>query len=309
MEPLGRYVLAGGRSVAHRSAPCEPRACSASSSEPGIVLSLRNPRLGWPTGVAAPCLAGRPLGAPAVLVDAHRAPIIATALMSVAWSSSVVSGAFLPWPRSSRSASLSSPPGHADVVAGSTGAHREPRTRSTRAQRFSGSRCALAAKRPLAGHGYSSFDEVTNTVGRTLGFDAVVLYEYEPQRLPDHLVEYGASGSMLFVLPLLVFAFAAISGAVRPSPASGGSWSERSRRRRLLRQLAANDFRFFSLAQALPWMFARAHLRTRLRRGGLAIHVVIVGDVAAARTIRLPGGPANANGETRARPVSRRGRR
>jgi O-antigen ligase len=232
----------------------------------GIVLSLailvwdgprKLRRLAWLVVLVGP---------PAIMVTLTRAPIIATALMSVAvlvlsrvgripaLAAIVAIGLALvaAWPM------LTSSRLYEERIAnrGTVDTRAEVQRVSVR----------LAGERPLTGHGYASFDEVRVTVGRTLGVDPVVLTNTSHNAYLTILVEYGAIGLVLFVLPLLVITFQAISRARSPSPerwfmvgavAAIGVFCVSS---------AANDFRFFSLAQALPWIFLGL-LRTRLDGG------------------------------------------
>jgi O-antigen ligase len=202
------------------------------------------------------------LGAPAIMVTLTRAPIIATALVSFvvvlvgrrgrvpALVAIAAVGVVLVavWP------TLTSSRLYEERIANRG-------TVETRAevQRVS---LQLAAKRPLTGHGYGSFDEVKNTVGRTLGVSATALGNTSHNGYLTLLVEYGVFGLALLMLPWGVIVARAISRARWPAPDRWFAVGCIASIAVFCLSATANDFRFFSFIQALPWLFVGFARRT-----------------------------------------------
>ena len=280
MEPLGRYGLAGWTVCrAPISTLRQPRACSASSSErrhravPAQSSSWDGPRelrrLAWLVVLAR--RAGRSWS------TLTRAPIIATALMSVAVVLGLVAVGRIPRPGRDRRdrPSLSSPPGRS-LTSSQALSRTASRTADTVDARAEVQRVSVRARRESAlspATGTASFDEVRD-YGRAHHWASTPLssYEYEPQRLPDHTssstAPIGLDALRAPVARLRVSQ--AISRALSdPHRRACGSWSGAIAADRRLSASAqrSNDFRFFSLAQALPWMFARAHPADTTRTG------------------------------------------
>jgi O-antigen ligase len=125
----------------------------------------------------------------------------------------------------------------------------------------------LAAEKPVFGWGYGSFDRVKNTSGfhaEGVPIRNVLTYTSHDTYL-TLLVELGLVGLLLFASPFLVLGFMGVARARAPGPdrwllvAGLGSL--------LVIFLTANtlDFRFFSLAQVLPFVYLAI-----LRRGTAA---------------------------------------
>jgi O-antigen ligase len=124
----------------------------------------------------------------------------------------------------------------------------------------------LAAERPLTGWGYGSFDEAKASLGRELGVDEAVLANTSHNAFLTILVEYGALGLSLFLLPIVVVSMKGVNIARHPS----------ARRWFLVGCLGAvlvfglaaqsGDFRYYSFAQLLPFLFVGL-IRREFREG------------------------------------------
>lgn len=116
----------------------------------------------------------------------------------------------------------------------------------------------LAGQKPVFGWGYGSFDRVKNTAELDSIEGIPVRYLLETTSHNSYLtilVELGGLGILLYALPFLILGGRALFRARDPTPDSwiiAGSVAAL-----VVLVLAAStlDFRFFSFAQMLPWLF------------------------------------------------------
>jgi O-antigen ligase len=121
----------------------------------------------------------------------------------------------------------------------------------------------LAAEKPVLGWGYGSFDRVKNTSGFTAEGIAIasVLEATSHNTYLTVLVELGIVGLLLLILPFLVLAVRAVAARAQHS----GDWLVAASLCSLfVIGLTAStlDFRFFSFAQMLPFVFLALLRRT-----------------------------------------------
>ncbi len=115
----------------------------------------------------------------------------------------------------------------------------------------------LAADKPLFGWGYGSFDRAKNTSGfysQGVPIRSILAYTSHDTYL-TLLVELGAIGLLLFASPFLVLGYMGVARARAPGP---DRWLIVGALGSLLVILLTGntlDFRFFSIAQALPFLF------------------------------------------------------
>jgi O-antigen ligase len=115
----------------------------------------------------------------------------------------------------------------------------------------------LAEQKPILGWGYGSFDRVKNTSELTAAGGISIRYLLESTSHNTYLtllVETGAFGLLLYVLPFLILAGRAVARARAPNP---DSWVIAGTLASLLVIALSGvtlDLRFFSFAQVLPWI-------------------------------------------------------
>jgi exopolysaccharide production protein ExoQ len=116
----------------------------------------------------------------------------------------------------------------------------------------------LAAQKPVFGWGYGSFDRAKNTSGLT-GFNGVpiafLLQNTSHNTYLTILVELGAVGLLLYALPFLVITARAIARARAPTPDTWIIVGSVASLLVIVLSASALDFRFFSMATMLPWLF------------------------------------------------------
>lgn len=130
----------------------------------------------------------------------------------------------------------------------------------------------LAAQKPVLGWGYGSFDRVKDRTGvvpaSAVGQSVLAITSHDTYL--TILVELGGVGLLLYILPFVVFG---IEGLNRARARGPDSWIAAAALAALCVVVftgATLDFRFFSFALMLPWVFLAI-----LRRPGL-------GDAAAS---------------------------
>jgi len=128
----------------------------------------------------------------------------------------------------------------------------------------------LAAEKPLLGWGYGSFDRVKNSSEVTVQGLPVrsVLETTSHDTYLTKLVELGTIGLLLFVAPFLILGYRGIAGWTR----SRENWivvASMSSLLVLFLSALTLDFRFFSLAQALPFVFLAILRRKTAAHDGL----------------------------------------
>jgi O-antigen ligase len=116
----------------------------------------------------------------------------------------------------------------------------------------------LAEKKPLFGWGFGSFDRVKNTeeLGSVEGIPIRYMLETTSHNTYlTFLVELGAIGLLLYVLPFLVYGVRAYRRARAPGPDGWIIAGSLGSLVVIVITAATIDFRFFSFAQMLPWLF------------------------------------------------------
>lgn len=138
----------------------------------------------------------------------------------------------------------------------------------------------LASEKPILGWGHGSFDEEKNRYAFDSGGVPIeaVLENTSHNTYLTILVEYGIVGLILFSLPFIVVATAALPRVQEPSPER---WLFIASLASLLLVVLAAltfDLRFFPFAQLLPWIFL-AVLRRLLERAELEAAPAAAGPV------------------------------
>ena len=113
---------------------------------------------------------------------------------------------------------------------------------------------SLAAQRPIVGWGFGSFDVVKNNADVQTADPAALAYNTSHNTFLTVLVELGAVGLVLFLLPWVVISRRAIAAAVRTA---NERWLLAGVVGALLTYLisaSTYDARFFSFVPALPWI-------------------------------------------------------
>jgi O-antigen ligase len=113
---------------------------------------------------------------------------------------------------------------------------------------------SLAAQRPVLGWGFGSFDVVKQNADVQAGDAAALAYNTSHNTLLTVLVELGALGVFLFLLPWIVISRWAISAATR---SASERWLFAGVVGALITYLisaSTYDARFFSFVPALPWV-------------------------------------------------------
>lgn len=113
----------------------------------------------------------------------------------------------------------------------------------------------LASERPLTGWGYGKYDEVKAAVGREIGASPGVLENTSHNGFLTVLVEYGALGLAFLILPWVVVV---VRGQALVRHSSPERWFTVGCIGAVLvfvLAAQAGDFRYFSFAQAVPWLF------------------------------------------------------
>jgi O-antigen ligase len=115
----------------------------------------------------------------------------------------------------------------------------------------------LAAQKPLFGWGYGSFDRVKNTSELTAVSGMSITYLLESTSHNSYLtvlVETGAVGLLLYVLPFLILAGRTVTRARAPNPDGWVIAGTIASLFVIVLSAVTLDFRFFSFAQMLPWV-------------------------------------------------------
>lgn len=116
----------------------------------------------------------------------------------------------------------------------------------------------LAEKKPVLGWGYDSFDRVKYDVSVQSGSLPVTqaLQSTSHDTFLTMLVEYGAVGLLLFLLPWVVIVWRAVNAARSPAPAERWFFVAGIASIGVIAiSGAALDFRFYSFVPMLAWLF------------------------------------------------------
>jgi O-antigen ligase len=222
----------------------------------GIVLALAVLTWGGPRSFRRLSMLTLIVGLPGLLATLTRGPILATAvaavlvlvfghkrLLGVAVTAASVIVIVALWP-SIRATTL----------------YQERGAETTTVQARSGLQdwsLQLAAQKPVFGWGYGSFDRVKNTSELTAAGGIPIRNLLENTSHNTYLtilVETGAIGLLLYVLPFLILAG---RGAARARARSPDSWIIAGTIASLfviVLSAVTLDLRFFSFAQMLPWV-------------------------------------------------------
>jgi O-antigen ligase len=222
----------------------------------GIALSLAVLTWGGPRSLRRLSMLTLIVGVPGLLATLTRGPILATAvaavlvlvlghkrLLGVAVVASTVVVLVVLWP-SIRATTL----------------YQERGAETTDIRVRSGLQdwsFQLAAQKPLFGWGYGSFDRVKNASELTAAGGVSIRYLLESTSHNSYLtmlVETGAFGLLLYVLPFLILAGRAIARTRAPTPDGWVIAGTIASLFVIVLSAVTLDFRFFSFAQVLPWV-------------------------------------------------------
>jgi O-antigen ligase len=222
----------------------------------GIVLALAVLTWGGPRSLRRLSMLTLIVGVPGLLATLTRGPILATALaavlvlvfghrrlLGVAVTASTIIVIVALWP-SIRATTLYQERG------------AEATTVRVRAGLQDWS-LQLAAQKPLFGWGYGSFDRVKNTSELTAAGGISIRYLLESTSHNSYLtmlVETGAFGLLLYVLPFLILAGRAMARARAPTPDGWVIAGTSASLLVIVLSAVTLDLRFFSFAQMLPWV-------------------------------------------------------
>jgi O-antigen ligase len=115
----------------------------------------------------------------------------------------------------------------------------------------------LWKQKPIVGFGWDSFDEVKNATQFSAGkISTRIVRAYTSHNsYLTILVELGAVGFLLFVTPFVVIGVQALPRARLPSPDQWLVVASLASLLVIVLTALTVDFRFFSIAQMLPWLF------------------------------------------------------
>jgi O-antigen ligase len=222
----------------------------------GIVLALAVLTWGGPRSLRRLSMLTLVVGVPGLLATLTRGPILATAvaavlvlvlghkrLLGLAVIASTVIVIFALWP-SIRATTL----------------YQERGAETTNVRVREGLQdwsIQLAAQKPIFGWGYGSFDRVKNTSELTAAGGLSIRYLLENTSHNSYLtilVETGVIGLLLYALPFLILAGLAVARVRARTPDGWVIVGTLASLFVIVLSGVTLDFRFFSFAQALPWI-------------------------------------------------------
>jgi O-antigen ligase len=222
----------------------------------GIVLALAVLTWGGPHSLRRLSMLTLIVGVPGLLATLTRGPILATAvaavfvlvlghkrMLGVAVTASTVIVIVALWPSI-----------RATTVYQERGADTETVQVRAGLQDWS---LQLAAQKPVFGWGYGSFDRVKNTSGLTAAGGVSIRHLLESTSHNTYLtmlVETGALGLLLYVLPFLILGVRAMARARAPTLDGWVIAGTIASLFVIAMSAVTLDLRFFSFAQMLPWV-------------------------------------------------------